>query len=190
MKPTLPAIQGLSTESWFISRGDYTHFYRLSHSELVDIEKFDESNAYVLERFYTSAGNPVKKILLKLNLLDHRILKDGGEGTDVLLISQDSCHLKNLKKDAILKLFKITYQERYEHVGPEITSSQDGESRLCLVDKLKVFKNTFSHLSQDKGTSSSLKSMITTSNQKLMIEVKDYELKTKDKAYYVRFKFL
>ncbi|GJV82191.1 hypothetical protein Tco_1518061 [Tanacetum coccineum] len=42
---------------------------------------FDESNAYVLERFYTSAGNPVKEILLKLNLPDHRMLKDGGEGT-------------------------------------------------------------------------------------------------------------
>ncbi|GJR07109.1 retrovirus-related pol polyprotein from transposon TNT 1-94 [Tanacetum coccineum] len=33
--------------------------------------KFDESNANVLERFYTSAGNPVKEILLKLNLPDH-----------------------------------------------------------------------------------------------------------------------
>ncbi|GJT23985.1 hypothetical protein Tco_0893922 [Tanacetum coccineum] len=33
------------------------------------------------KRFYTSAGNPVKEILLKLNLPDHRILKDGGEGT-------------------------------------------------------------------------------------------------------------
>ncbi|GJS03595.1 hypothetical protein Tco_0320103 [Tanacetum coccineum] len=32
-----------------------------------------------LKRFYTSAGNPVKEILLKLNLPDHRILKDGGE---------------------------------------------------------------------------------------------------------------
>ncbi|GJU51588.1 retrovirus-related pol polyprotein from transposon TNT 1-94 [Tanacetum coccineum] len=31
------------------------------------------------ERFDTSAGNPVKEILLKLNLHDHRILKDGGE---------------------------------------------------------------------------------------------------------------
>ncbi|GJY20820.1 hypothetical protein Tco_0393386 [Tanacetum coccineum] len=40
---------------------------------------FDESNTYVLERFDTSAGNPVKEILLKLNLPDHRILKDGGE---------------------------------------------------------------------------------------------------------------
>ncbi|GJZ28730.1 copia protein, partial [Tanacetum coccineum] len=48
---------------------------RVEHAE------FDESNANVLERFYTSAGNPVKEILLKLNLPDHRILKDGGEGT-------------------------------------------------------------------------------------------------------------
>ncbi|GJT40916.1 hypothetical protein Tco_0940781 [Tanacetum coccineum] len=30
-------------------------------------------------RFYTLSGNHVKEILLKLNLLDHRILKDGGE---------------------------------------------------------------------------------------------------------------
>ncbi|GJW26131.1 hypothetical protein Tco_0039942 [Tanacetum coccineum] len=42
---------------------------------------FDESNANVLERFYTLAGNHVKEILLKLNLPDHSILKDGGEGT-------------------------------------------------------------------------------------------------------------
>ncbi|GJS96877.1 retrovirus-related pol polyprotein from transposon TNT 1-94 [Tanacetum coccineum] len=48
---------------------------KLEHAE------FDESNAYVLERFYTSAGNPVKEILIKLNLPDHRILKDGGEDT-------------------------------------------------------------------------------------------------------------
>ncbi|GJX58243.1 hypothetical protein Tco_0289633, partial [Tanacetum coccineum] len=41
--------------------------------------KYDESNANVLERFYTSARNLVKEILLKLNLPDHRILKDGGE---------------------------------------------------------------------------------------------------------------
>ncbi|GJR93933.1 retrovirus-related pol polyprotein from transposon TNT 1-94 [Tanacetum coccineum] len=36
-------------------------------------------NSHVLERLDTSAGNPVKEILLKLNLPDHRILKDGGE---------------------------------------------------------------------------------------------------------------
>ncbi|GJS23985.1 retrovirus-related pol polyprotein from transposon TNT 1-94 [Tanacetum coccineum] len=47
--------------------------------------EFDESNANVLERFYTSAGNPVKEILLKLNLPDHRIRKDGGEGPELQL---------------------------------------------------------------------------------------------------------
>ncbi|GKA24622.1 hypothetical protein Tco_0710655 [Tanacetum coccineum] len=66
-------------------------------------------------RFYTSAGNPVKEILLKLNLPDHRILKDGGE---VL-------KLKNFKKYATLKLFNSINQEWYEHVGPEVTRSQD-----------------------------------------------------------------
>ncbi|GJW11830.1 hypothetical protein Tco_1577657 [Tanacetum coccineum] len=40
------------------------------------INQYDESNTYVLERFNTTAGNPVKKILLKLNLSDHRYLKD------------------------------------------------------------------------------------------------------------------
>ncbi|GJU78337.1 hypothetical protein Tco_1275407 [Tanacetum coccineum] len=39
------------------------------------------SNKLMVERFYTLAGNPVKEILLKLNLPDHRIRKDGGEGT-------------------------------------------------------------------------------------------------------------
>ncbi|GJT34859.1 hypothetical protein Tco_0925278, partial [Tanacetum coccineum] len=39
--------------------------------------KFDESDTYLLERFDTSAGNPIKEILLRLNLLDHRsILTD------------------------------------------------------------------------------------------------------------------
>ncbi|GJY87531.1 hypothetical protein Tco_0502159, partial [Tanacetum coccineum] len=42
--------------------------------------EFDESNTYVLERFYTSAGNPVKEILPKLNLPDHKsILTDSKE---------------------------------------------------------------------------------------------------------------
>ncbi|GJV80026.1 hypothetical protein Tco_1515896, partial [Tanacetum coccineum] len=35
--------------------------------------------------------------------------------------------LKNFKKDATLKLFKLTNKERYEHVGPEVISSQDSK---------------------------------------------------------------
>ncbi|GJY36924.1 hypothetical protein Tco_0422302 [Tanacetum coccineum] len=86
--------------------------------------EFDESDTHVLERFETSAGNPVKEILLKLNLPDHRILKDGGEvkefqrsfchsDTERLSQSDEVLKLKNFKKDATLKLFKSTNQERF-----------------------------------------------------------------------------
>ncbi|GJQ92862.1 hypothetical protein Tco_0004001 [Tanacetum coccineum] len=85
---------------------------------------------------YTSAGNPVKEILLKLNLPDHRIRKDGGEvkefqrsfrhsDTERLSRSDEVLKLKNFKKDATLKLSKSTNQEWYEHVGPKVTRSQD-----------------------------------------------------------------
>ncbi|GJU67492.1 hypothetical protein Tco_1253751 [Tanacetum coccineum] len=46
-----------------------------SNKLMVEHAEYDESNTYVLERFNTSAGNPVKKILLKLNLSDHRLFK-------------------------------------------------------------------------------------------------------------------
>ncbi|GJV41820.1 hypothetical protein Tco_1420260 [Tanacetum coccineum] len=70
----------------------------------------------------TSAGNPVKEILLKLNLPDHMSIL-----MDLKGYLKNGVKLKNLKKDALLKLFKITYQERYEHVGPNVASSQDGK---------------------------------------------------------------
>ncbi|GJR19165.1 reverse transcriptase domain-containing protein [Tanacetum coccineum] len=77
--------------------------------------------------FYTSAGNPVKEILLKLNLPDHRKLKDGGEvkefqrsfrhsDTERLSRSDEVLKLKNFKKDATLKLFKSTNQESIFHL--------------------------------------------------------------------------
>ncbi|GJW69083.1 hypothetical protein Tco_0123507 [Tanacetum coccineum] len=50
-----------------------------SNKLMVEHAEFDESDTHVLERFDTSAENPVKEILLKLNLPDHRIFKDGGE---------------------------------------------------------------------------------------------------------------
>ncbi|GJW95215.1 retrovirus-related pol polyprotein from transposon TNT 1-94 [Tanacetum coccineum] len=68
--------------------------------------------------------------------------------------SDEVLKLKNFKKDATLKLFKSTNQERCSR----------------------------SHSRQAKEQAQDLKSMITTSNHKLMIEVKDYELKTKVKA--------
>ncbi|GJT80409.1 hypothetical protein Tco_1054751 [Tanacetum coccineum] len=55
-----------------------------SNKLMVEHAEYDESNTYVLERFNTTAGNPVKKILLKLNLSDHRLFKDGGGGIVVM----------------------------------------------------------------------------------------------------------
>ncbi|GJV88456.1 hypothetical protein Tco_1532394 [Tanacetum coccineum] len=60
-------------------------------------------------RFNTTAGNPVKKILLKLNLSDHRTFKDGGEDfrySDTVRPSQSDevLKLKNFEKDASLQL--------------------------------------------------------------------------------------
>ncbi|GJT99609.1 hypothetical protein Tco_1109948 [Tanacetum coccineum] len=54
--------------------------------------------------------------------------------------------LKNIKKDGYIR---FQHQEQYEHVGPEVTRSQEGkrsqddDKRLCLVDDLKEFKITF-----------------------------------------------
>ncbi|GJY91543.1 hypothetical protein Tco_0506739 [Tanacetum coccineum] len=52
----------------FVGGRLYQTDLRLQHAEL------DESDTYVLERFDTSAGNPIKEILLKLNLPDHRLI--------------------------------------------------------------------------------------------------------------------
>ncbi|GJU22485.1 hypothetical protein Tco_1155827 [Tanacetum coccineum] len=62
-------------------------FLSTSHSELVDIEKVAVCSSLrsLKAKLNTLVGNPVKKILLKLNLPDHRIHKDGGEGTMVIL---------------------------------------------------------------------------------------------------------
>ncbi|GJV60808.1 hypothetical protein Tco_1466908 [Tanacetum coccineum] len=103
-----------------------------------------------------------------------RKLKDGGEvkefqrsfrhsDSERLSRSDEVLKLKNFKKVATLKLFKSTNQERYEHVGPEVTSYTRWQTRLRLVDDLKMLRITFYHTNQDKGTSSSLKSNITTS---------------------------
>ncbi|GJU09340.1 putative reverse transcriptase domain-containing protein [Tanacetum coccineum] len=65
--------------------------------------EFDESNANVLKRFYTLAGNPVKEILLKLNLPDHRILKDGHGEVQFLghVINGNRIHVDSSKIEAV-----------------------------------------------------------------------------------------
>ncbi|GJQ90758.1 hypothetical protein Tco_0001897 [Tanacetum coccineum] len=130
-------------------------------------------------RLNTSAGNPVNEILLILNLPDHRILKDGGEDkefqrrihhsdTERLPRCDEVLKLKNFKKDATLKLFKSPNQERYEHVSPEVTSSQDGKVyKMAKRDYawLMISRCLRSHIQikvKVKGMCSSLKVKITT----------------------------
>ncbi|GKD24180.1 hypothetical protein Tco_1230394 [Tanacetum coccineum] len=110
-----------------------------SNKLMVEHAEYDESNTYVLERFNTTAGNPVKKILLKLNLSDHRLFKDGGgvkefqrsfchSDTERLSRSVEVLKLKNFKKDATLKLFKngmsMSVQKSQVH---KMAKFQDGE---------------------------------------------------------------
>ncbi|GKE15021.1 hypothetical protein Tco_1422598, partial [Tanacetum coccineum] len=132
---------------------------------------YNESNTYVLERFNTAAGNPVKEILIKLNLPDHRsilmdlkvtptkhgrmtkpysspffianffvlgIFKDGDgvkqfqrsfshSDNQTFFSKWRRVKVRELQERCIIKGFKLSNQERYEHVGPEVTSSQDGK---------------------------------------------------------------
>nr|GEX43434.1 hypothetical protein [Tanacetum cinerariifolium] len=157
------------------------------------------------DRFNTTAGNPVKEILLKLNLPDHMSILTDSKVTPTKHRQMRkpysssrfiaNCFISGIHKDrheelqekCVIKAFKLSYQEKYEHVGPEVTRSQeskrsqaskrsqDDDKRLCLVDDLKEFKITFI-------SSKILKSIITTSIHKSKIKVKDYELKTKVKA--------
>ncbi|GJZ75203.1 retrovirus-related pol polyprotein from transposon TNT 1-94 [Tanacetum coccineum] len=68
--------------------------------------QFDESDTHVLERFETSTGNPVKEILLKLNLPDHRST-----------LTDSKMEVKEDKKDATLKLWS-SQQEQDSYVKP------------------------------------------------------------------------
>ncbi|GKB76093.1 hypothetical protein Tco_0942988 [Tanacetum coccineum] len=109
-----------------------------------------------------------------------RILKDGGEDfrysdTERLSRSDEVLKLKNFKKDGSLKLFKSTNHEWYEHVGPKVTSSQDDKvNKMAKRDYawLMTSRCSRSHSRQAKEQAQDLKSMITTSNHKFMIEFK------------------
>ncbi|GJW94776.1 hypothetical protein Tco_0174448 [Tanacetum coccineum] len=81
--------------------------------------------------------------------VDPQGFKDGGEvkefqrsfrhsDTERLSRSDEVLKLKNFKKDATLKLSKSTNQEWYEHVGPEVTRSQDDKACNRYKDLLRA----------------------------------------------------
>ncbi|GJR41388.1 hypothetical protein Tco_1217072 [Tanacetum coccineum] len=113
-------------------------------------------------RFNTTAENPVKEILLKLNLPDHRV--DPHEFKDSYKDGHGVLELKNFKKDDY-KSFQD--QEKYEHVGQKVTSTQDGK---ISQDHMQV---------KLKGTSSSLKSKDHYAYHKLKDKIQDHEQRSK-----------
>ncbi|GKB06291.1 hypothetical protein Tco_0834524 [Tanacetum coccineum] len=110
--------------------------------------------------------------------------------TERLSRSDEVLKLKNFKKDATLKLFKSTNQERYEHVGPKVTSSQDGKVyKMAKRDYawLMISRCSRSHIHikvKVKGMCSSLKVKITTtySQEEEKKEIQVCEHKNEDSA--------
>ncbi|GJW38562.1 hypothetical protein Tco_0064407 [Tanacetum coccineum] len=120
-----------------------------SNKLMVEHAEYDESNTYVLERFNTTAGNPVKKILLKLNLSDHRLFKmvehvdpevassqDANlqDGVEIVLVgmSQDAqkdhkCQILNSRKQASI-------QEVNDHYNIFTRESQEYELKTKEKD--------------------------------------------------------
>nr|GEW06381.1 putative reverse transcriptase domain-containing protein [Tanacetum cinerariifolium] len=69
----------------------------------------------------------------------------------VEVLSNEVLKLKNFKKDALLKLFKLSNQERYEHVGPKsqvhkVNESGDEDDKNDEIDQKSLQLDTY-HLS-------------------------------------------
>ncbi|GJW26054.1 retrovirus-related pol polyprotein from transposon TNT 1-94 [Tanacetum coccineum] len=101
--------------------------------------EYDESNTYVLERFNTTAGNPVKKILLKLNLSDHRLFKDGWRNHkstrwQSFKMAKRLCLVDDLK---MLKIIMSNTSSRNK-LNPEINDHYNILTGECQKDELKT----------------------------------------------------
>ncbi|GJU83197.1 hypothetical protein Tco_1285562 [Tanacetum coccineum] len=129
---------------------------KLEHAE------YDESNTYVLERFNTTTGNHVKKILLQLNLSDHRIIKGGGEMHNIIAFqsnksrkvvhgrvrqSQSSSRWQSFKMaktiiagplDLKLLMFKMSNYKFKEQLNPEINDHYNIFTRESQEYELKT----------------------------------------------------
>ncbi|GJW80114.1 hypothetical protein Tco_0144089, partial [Tanacetum coccineum] len=157
-----------------VTKVEIVEWHDYKHLDWITVNltrQYDESNTYVLERFNTTAGNPVKKILLKLNLSDHRLCK--------MVVECQSVKVKEFQERCNIKAF----QEWYEHVGPEVASPQGGKVTRWRRDCAWLMISRCSRSQcqiQVQGTSS-----IQEVNDHYNIftrESQEYELKTKDKA--------
>ncbi|GJZ90598.1 hypothetical protein Tco_0662525 [Tanacetum coccineum] len=164
------------------------HFIK-EHVENGVIELYFVNTEYQLADIFTKAlcRERIEFLINKLGM--RRYLKMEVK-TSATLILDEVLKLKNFKKYATLKLFKSTNQERYEHVGPEVTSSQDGKVyKMAKRDYawLMVLRCSRSHIHVQvkvKGMCSSLKVKITTtySQEEEKKEIQVCEHKNEDSA--------
>ncbi|GJS24647.1 beta-amyrin 28-oxidase-like protein [Tanacetum coccineum] len=117
-----------------------------------ELAEFDKSNTYVLERFDTSSGNPVKEILLKLNQPDHRIFKDGGE-------------------------------ERYEHIGSNVTSARDGKVyKMAIRDYAGLIISRSSKITSMSRQKNLIKSKVYNHYNKSQVNDRSSRLRAQDRS--------
>ncbi|GJY17005.1 hypothetical protein Tco_0387427 [Tanacetum coccineum] len=133
--------------------GEIRWWYRYSNP-IIQPELEGSTQGYPLVsvevlRFDTSAGNPVKEILLKLSLPDHRIFKDGGED---VTSARDGKVYKMVIRDyawlTISRSSKITSMSRQKHllkseVYNHYNKSQvnDRSSRLRAQDRSESIRD-------------------------------------------------
>ncbi|GJV56520.1 hypothetical protein Tco_1457525 [Tanacetum coccineum] len=105
-----------------------------SNKLMVEHAEFDESNANVLERFYTLVGNPVKEILLKLNLPDHRTRKDGSEDSGLIVpVFQKVDNLidPSITNDVVLTLTGVI-TSRYPTTNNQLRNSSNPRQQATI----------------------------------------------------------
>ncbi|GJY20617.1 hypothetical protein Tco_0393183 [Tanacetum coccineum] len=131
-----------------------THMYS---NPMIQPEPEGSTQGYPLDsvevlRFGTSVGNPIKEILPKLNLPDHKSILTDSKEFIKMDIERRSVKVKELQERCIIKAFQdhqikkgmnMSVQKSQVYKFTRWQSLQDGEKRLCLVDDLKVFKITF-----------------------------------------------
>ncbi|GJR04666.1 hypothetical protein Tco_0527650 [Tanacetum coccineum] len=123
--------------------------------------KYDESNATTLEDLALRAGNPVKEVLLKLNLSDH-IHTIGIKKAQVHIKIKTSANSdiqdlpsRNQDCQGIL-LASFQDDAKYEHVGQD-TRSQDSKDDQDKQGKdLKISELKTKSKDNDKGSRSKI----------------------------------
>ncbi|GJR63294.1 hypothetical protein Tco_1505456 [Tanacetum coccineum] len=111
-------------------------------------------------RFNIIAGNPVKEILLKLNLPDHRLIITDSKGQIKMEMERRSVKVKELRERCIITAFKLSNQERFtspsgrEFVDEMVATVDPVELDTFSTDQVKLILTNC--LGYDKNSSTFL----------------------------------